>query len=267
MKCEICGHKILPGQKECMNCGYKLVKEIPNTFGGDARDHSHIRLEKRVRKNNNYENINKNIRKLQDNKNIGKGIVVFLLVIFMFFGLIGSFISSFFDDYEGKTFENIILEELDDDYNTVQKAIVLRDKIMDYMDKKGIRGSSINETVREYGDAVEGRCDVEGYGNDDVYYSVTMCIREGNIDTLYLTASKDETDVLDTKFPIEGVEKFNELLGYDSIIDELKVIRQENIDDGFIDYEDDRVYIFEDTFDECRIQYSIAAKGYELDWQ
>lgn len=266
MRCEVCGHKILPGQKECMNCGYKLVKEVPNTFSSDANDHSHIRLEERVRKNNNYKNINKNIKKIQGNKNVVKGIVIFLLIGFVFSGLIGSFISGVFDDYEGKTFENIVSDELDDDYQTVQKSIELRDKILKYMETKGFDGCGVNETVREYNNGLEGKCDIEAYDEEDVCYTVTMCVRVGNVSTLYLNASKEQDEELTSKFPIEDIDKFNELLGYDSIIKEINDIRLEYIDDEYIDYEDERIYVYEDTYDECRIQYAIAAKGYYLEW-
>jgi len=243
------------GENECPNCGYKLKKETNvSTFDSEAKDHRHIHIPEKIK-----------TPKIDKSSGI---LVVLLTIIFSGLFLVTVLgVIGWNDSYSDLNFETVIEDELDDEYQTVKKALDYRDKVISYMEDKGLHDVSTMEEVADFDNGTEARCDISGYDEENIRYRVYYIIQLGEKEEFYLNiiANFDNSEMPDSQFPFERVDMFNELMGYNSIKEKFKEKRNELMGDD-IDYGDNELYLYEENDNGyvTSADYMIAGYGYEI---
>lgn len=163
MKCDVCGTRIMPGEKECPNCGYKWKDSHVNTFDVTSQSHEHIQVKK------SQQSLNKKDRYP------GWFYVIFIIAVM---GIIGSIavpalISRYhIEDYQKYTFQELMNKGYGDS-NVLFKVINEKDEAFNYF-KYDLQLVEANVQENSYldGKDVNGLSfEVSGY-KDDTYFGM-----------------------------------------------------------------------------------------------
>ncbi len=260
MRCDVCGYKIMPGQHECLNCGYKWDDGRVNTFDRTAYDHGHIQNKPRLQvKPQRKTTVNP---KSTNAKGSVVSTIVKVLIAIWIVGLLSSFIVAFVNNASsilGDAFE-IVFE--DDDYtsSSIEEAInngydyeyILdrEDDVVNFFYDLGFIDIDTNEyvgtdsyvsfTVYAYDDDYTMYEIEEIYIDDELYTTtfVTSGYLENSIQSGNLTIDKEMIDAID-----DYIECGN-------LYDMINVYRSQMSldDDGYLYYDND-IYFSEDYED------------------
>ena len=257
MKCDVCGHKILIGSKECSHCGYQLEQRVVRV----RDDNDEIVTVKKLDLKEKVQVAFLKSRSMKFDK------LVIVLLFFIGVILLDKGIEwingKYSTDISQMSFEEVIDEYKDDQYTTVSLAMQYSQDIIDEYKELGLNLLYTQEEVNDYEDGLEAKYLVTGeYNNNE--YTVSFTVRQG-VRTEYYLEVFDEVGGDLKEFPLLDIDIFSHMMGYNSIVDELNKVREYNPQIGY-EYEDDKIEAYEwyTVDDVYTIYYKIAAKGYEL---
>ena len=233
MKCEVCGHKIPLGSKECLNCGMKLDKEMIASVEEYSR---------KPRKK----------KKCYTALIVGTIVGVFIALTVVILAILWLF------NVSNNEFNDILADDADDYYGTIALIQSYEDDILECVEDIGFDDISFNETVNGDEDGYEAVLEVYCY-DDEMLYLIKVSVEEGYCNEYYLNIYQEYEDEIPEEFPAVYVDKFSELLGHDHLYDRLVEIRNTSLDNDY-EYEGYYIEMYESSesfFSDSYIDYYI----------
>ncbi|MCD7840789.1 MAG: zinc ribbon domain-containing protein [Erysipelotrichaceae bacterium] len=258
MRCDVCGYKIVPGQHECPNCGYKWDDGHVNTFDRTAYDHGHIQNKPKSQvKQPQRKTIVNPKSTIEKNKIIPTLIKIFigLWIVGMLAGVVVTLVSqvpSIFDDIfeEDDTYTSSSIEEAIEYGYDYENVLQREEDVIAFFESLGFTdidtydyvgtGTYVSFTVYAYDDDYTMYEIGETYMDEALYETtfVTSGYLENSIQSGDLTIDKDMIDAID-----DYIECGN-------LYDMINVYRSQMSldDDGYLYYDND-IYFSEDYED------------------
>ncbi len=267
MRCDVCGYKIVPGQHECPNCGYKWDDGHVNTFDKNAYDHGHIqnkpksqvRPQRKTTVNPQSTNAKGNV----------VSVIVKVLVAIWIVGLLSSFIVALASNVSsifGDAFE-IIFE--DDDYtsSSIEAAI---DAGYDYEDVLQRKEDTIAffedlglediDTYDYVGTSNYVSFTVYGYDEYTMYEIGEIYVDEALYETSFVTSGYLESSIQSGDLMIDKdmIDTIDDYIECGNLYDMINIYRKQLVEeDDDYEYYDGNIYFTEEyeDYDESYYYY------------
>ena len=185
MKCDVCGTKIPIAESTCPNCGYRVKKDVVQSFDASNKTHEHIRTQS----TKTYVKPNiPDMSMFQTPKwiiGIAVAFVVAVIIMTVLPLLLKSSRSS--SDWSEMTFQEVI--DLGEGEGTIELAQSSLEKVQNLMSNTlHIEDIYTHEYCSDYDDSVNASFSVQGY-SQDVYYSVNYTYVDRELLSSELTIS------------------------------------------------------------------------------
>ncbi|MCD7808099.1 MAG: hypothetical protein LUH02_02060 [Erysipelotrichaceae bacterium] len=269
MRCDVCGYKIMPGQHECPNCGYKWDDGHVNTFDRNAYDHGHIQ-NKPKSQINPQRKTTINPQSTNAKGNVVSTIVKVLIAIWIV-GLLSSFIFAIVSNVSsifGDAFEIIFEDEDTYTGSSIEAAIDAGYDYDDILQRK-------EDTIAFFEDL--GLTDIDSYdyvgtdsyvsfsvyayNNDDTMYEIgETYIDEELYETSFVTSGYLENSIQTGDLTIDKnmIDTIDDYIECGNLYDMINVYRQQLIkEEDDYEYYDGNIYFTEEyeDYDESYYYY------------
>ncbi len=249
MRCDVCGHRIVPGEHECRNCGYKWKEERVSTYDKDTyhREHNQNNRVTQSRKRSQTKT------KTGKSNSIFHNVIVTVLVIMIFAAaiFIRAGISYLSEDYTiEEEYVDAYVDEEDDEAVYVDSEILQREEeIYAFFEELGFADI---DTYEYSGDSYS-YISVYVYDDDNTHYEIAESYDEnGELDyTDFITRGYLSSSIQTGELSIDKnlMNQMGDFLGVDDLYEIIDTYRtqMDMYEDGSYIYFEDNIYLNEEV--------------------